>query len=39
MLGVVFENLGEIRCCAEGRVRACVPEFMNNSVMGSVFTQ
>jgi len=41
MLGVVFENLGEITLLAQkaGVPRHAFLQFMNNSVMGSVFTQ
>jgi 3-hydroxyisobutyrate dehydrogenase len=41
MLGVVFENLAEITLLAQkaGVPRHAFLQFMNNSVMGSVFTQ
>jgi 3-hydroxyisobutyrate dehydrogenase len=41
MLGVVIENLIEITLLAEkfGVSRQAFLEFMNNSVMGSIFTQ
>ena len=41
MLGVVIENLIEITLLAQkaGVSRAAFLEFMNNSVMGSIFTQ